>query len=167
LDSNVTGLGESMVVPDGRSARSLTMFIRASSHDGWLTHAVASSGDGGDTWGAARLLPIIGATCEGAIGRDHAAPAGQVLLAAPSGRVPYRLGRGNMSVWTLDTATDGAEPVSRTDVWPEAAGYSDFVQTKSGAMLLLYEAGGTVYDYGIKISPIDVSRRRFDAPVGA
>jgi hypothetical protein len=47
-------------------------------------------------------------------------------------------------------------PVSRLDVWPEAAGYSDIAQTKSGRMLLLYEAGGSVYDYGIKISPIVV-----------
>ena len=63
-------------------------------------------------------------------------------------------GRGNMSVFTLDTATAGAQPVSLLDVWPQAAGYSDIAQAKSGQMLLLYEGGGTVYDYGIKISPI-------------
>ena len=53
-----------------------------------------------------------------------------------------------------------ADPVSKLDVWPQAAGYSDFAQARSGAMLLLYEAGGTVYDYGIKISPVDVGRAR-------
>ena len=144
LDPNVTGLGETIISADGRSPRSLTMFIRAGSHDGWLTHAVALSDDGGDTWGAARLMHIVGATCEGSVGRDSAAPPGQVLLAAPSGHVPFRLGRGNMSVYTLDTATPGAEPVSRLDVWPNAAGYSDFAQAKSGQMLLLFEGGGSV-----------------------
>ena len=154
LDPNVTGLGESMASPDGRSARSLSMFIRARSRSGWLTHAIAQSDDGGDTWGAARLLPIVGATCEGSVGRDAAAPAGQVLLASVAGHVPFYLGRGNMSVFTLDTAAAGAQPVARADVWPEAAGYSDFAQARSGRMLLLYEAGAAVYDYGIKISAV-------------
>ena len=110
----------------------------------------------GDTWSAARLLPIVGTTCEGAIGRDITSPAGLVLLAAPDGPVPFRLNRGNISVWTLDMATMGAAPMSRVDVWPDAGGYSDWAQARSGLMLLLYEAGGTVYDYGIKISPIRV-----------
>ena len=154
LDANVTGLGESMISADGRSARSLSMFIRAGSHSAALTHAIAQSDDGGDSWGAARLLPIVGATCEGSIGRDAAAPAGQVVLATISGHSPYRLGRGNMSVFTLDTATAGSLPQSKQDVWPNAAGYSDIAQARSGAMLVLYEAGGTVYDYGIKISRI-------------
>ena len=156
LDANVTSLGESMVSPDGRSASSLSMFIRAGSHNGYLTHAIAQSDDAGDTWGAARLLPVVGATCEGSIGRDASAPPGEVLLATISGHVPFRLGRGNMSVWTLDTKAVGANPVSRLDVWPDAAGYSDFAQAKSGQMLLLFEGGGTVYDYGIKIAPVVV-----------
>eukprot|EP00326_Haptolina_ericina_P004331 CAMPEP_0181208948 /NCGR_PEP_ID=MMETSP1096-20121128/22395_1 /TAXON_ID=156174 ORGANISM="Chrysochromulina ericina, Strain CCMP281" /NCGR_SAMPLE_ID=MMETSP1096 /ASSEMBLY_ACC=CAM_ASM_000453 /LENGTH=137 /DNA_ID=CAMNT_0023300057 /DNA_START=44 /DNA_END=457 /DNA_ORIENTATION=+ len=134
--------------------------IRAGSHDGYLQHAIAQSNDAGDTWGAARLLPIVGATCEGSIGRDSSAPPGQVLLATISGHVPFRLGRGNMSVWTLETELEGADPVSVLDVWPNAAGYSDFAQAKSGQMLLLFEAGGTVYDYGIKLSPISISSGR-------
>ena len=76
------------------------------------------------------------------------------MLATISGHSPYRLGRGNMSVFTLDTATAGSLPQSKQDVWPNAAGYSDIAQARSGAMLVLYEAGGTVYDYGIKISRI-------------
>ena len=109
-----------------------------------------------DSWGAARLLPIVGTTCQGSIGRDARAPAGEVLLAAPDGPAPFRLNRGNISVWTLDTAARGADPVSRLDVWPDAGGYSDFAQSPAGEVLLLFEAGGTVYDYGIKISPIHV-----------
>ena len=159
LDPNVTGLGEVQLSADGRSPTSLSMFIRASSHDGWLNHAIAQSDDGGDTWSAARLLPMVGATCEGSIGRDRRSPPGEVLLATIAGHFPGYLGRGNMSVWSLDTAA-GADPVSKLDVWPQAAGYSDFAQARSGAMLLLYEAGGTVYDYGIKISPVDVGRGR-------
>tara|TARA_B110001452_G_scaffold260718_1_gene258561 strand:+ start:1095 stop:1898 length:804 start_codon:yes stop_codon:yes gene_type:complete len=154
LDANVTGIGESIVNPDGRSNSSLSMFIRAGSHDGYLQHAIAQSDDAGDTWGAARLLPIVGATCEGSIGRDASAPPGEVLLATISGHFQGYLGRGNMSVWTLDTAAAGADPVSRLDVWPDAAGYSDFAQAKSGQMLLLFEGGGTVYDYGIKFYPV-------------
>lgn len=158
--ANVTGLGESMLVADGRSPRSLSMFIRAGSHSHWLTHAIAQSDDAGDTWGNASLLPLVGATCEGSIGRDDAAPAGEVLLAAPSGHVPFRLGRGNMSVWSLDTMREGAVPISRVDVWPNAAGYSDFSQTASGRVMLLFEGGGHIYDYGIKISEINVSNGR-------
>ena len=135
------------------------MFIRAGSHSGSLNHAIVQSDDGGDTWGEARLLPIVAATCQGSIGRDSAAPPGELLLGSISGRNSYYLGRGNMSVWTLDLDASGAgaEPVSRINVWPQAAGYSDWAQTKSGRMMLLFEAGGTIYDYGIKISPIDVS----------
>ena len=50
--------------------------------------------------------------------------------------------------------------MSRLDVWPDAAGYSDFAQTRSGQTLLLYEGGGSVYDYGIKISPIELQASR-------
>merc|ERR1712217_56787 len=131
----------------------LTMFIRAGSHNGMLNHAVAQSDDGGNTWGAARLLPIVGATCEGSIGRDAAAPPGEVLLASISGHNSYYLGRANMSVWSLDTSSVGTVPVSRVNVWPTAAGYSDFAQARSGQMVLLFEGGGSVYDYGIKIKP--------------
>ena len=143
-----------MAVPDGRSSTSLAMMIRAGSHNPALNHAVALSDDGGDTWGTAELLPIIGATCEGSMGRDRSAAPGEVLLAAPSGYNHYRLGRGNMSVFSLNTGARGSAPISRMDVWPQAAGYSDFAQTNNGQVMLLYEAGGGTYDYGIKISPV-------------
>ena len=87
LDANVTGLGEVQLSADGRSPTSLSMFIRASSHDGWLNHAIAQSDDGGDV-GAARLLPIVGAACEGSIGRDRRSPPGEVLLATIAGHFP-------------------------------------------------------------------------------
>jgi len=157
LDENVTGIGESMVSADGRSSNSLSMFIRAGSHDGYLNHAIAQSDDFGDTWGSARLLPIVGATCQGSIGRDKTAPPGQVLLATIDGHNKLRLGRGNMSIFTLNTAIEGSEPQSHVDVWPDAAGYSDFVQSKTGKILLLFEGGGSVYDYGIKIFTLDLN----------
>ena len=106
-----------MAIPDGRTATSLTMMIRAGSKNGYLNHAIAQSDDGGDTWGDAKLLPIVGSTCEGSIGRDKNSPPGHVLLAATSGVNKYRLGRGNMSVFSLDETVPGAEPVSRLDVW--------------------------------------------------
>ena len=157
--TGVTGLGEAMVVADGRTNLSLTMMIRAGSKNSWLNHAIATSLDAGNSWGAAQLLPIVGTTCEGSIGRDARAAAGTVLLASTDGPNKYRLGRGNMSVFSLDTTTTGAEPVSIQDVWPSAAGYSDFAQVLTaqgglGPVLLLFEGGGSVYDYGIKISPV-------------
>ena len=151
-EANVTGMGEMMLAPNGISPSSVSMFIRAGSADGWLTHAIAHSGDLGRTWGKARLLPIVGATCEGSIGRVPTAPPGQVLLATVSGHVPYRLGRGNISVWTMDTAS-GADPVSRAVVWPQAAGYSDMA-VSNGTLQLLFEGGGSVYDYGMKLAQI-------------
>jgi len=154
--TNVRGIGEMMPVPDGRAATSLTMMIRAGSHSGWMNHAIAKSDDAGDTWGPAVLLPLVGTTCEGSIGRNASAPGGQVLLAATNGANRYRLGRGNMSVFSLDEATPGAQPVSRLDVWPDAAGYSDFAQVGglNGPVMLLFEGGGGIYDYGIKIASI-------------
>ena len=78
--TNVTSIGEMMAIADGRTANSLTMMIRAGSKSGYLNHAVAQSEDGGDTWGDARLLPIVGTTCEGSIGRDASTrPASPVL----------------------------------------------------------------------------------------
>lgn len=63
LTTAVTGLGESMmVVADGRSHDSLTMMIRAGSHNGMINHAIAKSSDRGDTWGSPVLLPILGTT---------------------------------------------------------------------------------------------------------
>ena len=59
-----------------------------------------------------------------------------------------------MSLWTLDTTTPDAQPVSRLLVWGGAAGYSDFAVTKNGTVMLLYEAGNHIYNWGIKISPI-------------
>ena len=148
-----------MVVADGRTESSLTMMIRAGSHNSMFNHAIAKSDDGGNTWSNASLLPIVGTTCEGSIGRDASAPRGQVLLGVTNGRNRFRLGRGNMSVFTLNTANASAKPVSFEDVWPDAAGYSDFAQVRrgnsvSGPVLLLFEGGGTVYDYGIKISAV-------------
>jgi hypothetical protein len=61
------------------------MMIRAGSKSSWLNHAIAQSDDMGDTWGPARLLSIVGTTCEGSIGRNAAAPPGEVLLAATTG----------------------------------------------------------------------------------
>lgn len=151
------GVGESMVVADGRSSSSLTMMIRGGG--GMYNHAIARSEDGGDTWGNATQLPIVGTTNEGSIGRDALAPPGQVLLGATSGRNKLYLGRGNMSVFSLDTRDATAKPAAVQDVWPDAAGYSDFAQVQRGAgrlgpVLLLFEGGGTVYDYGIKITPV-------------
>ena len=51
-----------------------------------------------------------------------------------------------MSVFSLDTATTGAQPVSVQDVWPDAAGYSDMAQVPGGPVMILFEGGGGTYD---------------------
>ena len=61
-------------------------------------------------------------------------------------------------VFSLDTSNASARPVSVLCVWRDAAGYSDFAQVRGeaglGQLLLLFEGGGSVYDYGIKIAPV-------------
>lgn len=151
--TDVTGLGEMMAIADGRTAASLTMMIRGGSTDGKYNHAIAHSADGGDTWGDASALYIDGPTNQGSIGRDSAAPPGQVMLAAPAGGRFY-LERGNLVTYTLNESVPDADAAKKVNVWPQAAGYSDFAQLRSGPVLLLFEAGTNVYDQGIKISPV-------------
>ena len=130
------------------------MMIRASSTDGRYMHAIAHSADAGDTWGNASAVFVAGPTCQGSIGRDSAAPPGHVVLSAPAGSRAY-LGRGDMVAYHLDESAPGAGGLTKKmTVWPQAAGYSDFAQLASGPLLLLFEAGGNVYDEGIKISPL-------------
>jgi hypothetical protein len=142
-----------MAIADGSTATSLTMMIRGGSTNGGFNHAIAHSADGGDTWGNASALFIGGPTNQGSIGRDSTAAPGQVMLAAPAGGNFY-LGRGNMVAYNLNESVPGANVVKKVNVWPQAAGYSDFAQVYGGPILLLFEAGTNVYDQGIKISPV-------------
>ena len=64
---------------------------------------MATSEDGGRHWGKAVTLPIAGTTNEGSVGRDARAPGGKVYLGATFGRNGFYLGRGNMTVFALDT----------------------------------------------------------------
>ena len=116
------------------------MFIRSGSKGGGqagsrgsplINHAVASSLDGGASWGPARLLPsVIGVTCQGSVGAAGGAKVanGQLLLSAPYSRDlgGYgQNGRENMAVWTYrlnatNTGPTGPDPepelVAR--LWP-------------------------------------------------
>lgn len=111
-------------------------------------HAIASSTDGGETWGAAQLLPaIIGPTCQGSIGSGGA--AGRLLLSAPFSRDAGLGGRENMAVWAL-TLNTTAEPTAGGALLPELvarlypckAAYSGFLQTGPGR-LNLFEGGAS------------------------
>lgn len=153
---NVSGLGESLVTADGRPG-GLSMTIRAGSKNPLANHAVAQSDDGGETWTEARLLPdVVGTTCQGGIGHDPRGPPGELLLSAPSWPDGGLGGRRNMSLWTLDGAP-GSQAASRETIWGGAAGYSCF-ETSGDQILLLYEAGDHIYNYGIKLSTIDLQR---------
>ena len=50
------------------------------------------------------------------------------------------------------------KPAAVQNMWAYAAGYSDFAQVwrdgKPGPLLMLFEAGATVYDHGIKLAPV-------------
>ena len=140
LGPGVGGFGEESIVADGRTPNSLAMFIRSGSKGGGqagargsplINHAVASSLDGGASWGPARLLPsVIGVTCQGSVGAAGGAKVanGQLLLSAPYSRdlSGYgQNGRENMAVWTYrlnatNTGPTGPDPepelVAR--LWP-------------------------------------------------
>ena len=64
-------------------------------------------------------------------------------------------GRRNVSLFTLDGASPGAQPAFARTVWWAAGGYSAF-DTTGGAVRLLYEAGNNVYDWGIKLSTVEL-----------
>lgn len=158
MGPNITGLGESVLVADGRGANGtgLSMFIRSGSNNGLQTHSLAQSEDGGETWGQARLLPIVGVTCQGAVGHDPTAKPGSLLLSAPSWPAGGLNGRRNMSLWTLDSTDPNTSPISRMTMgWGLGAGYSDF-DTTGGKIRLIYESGPPhVYDYGVQIAHIN------------
>ena len=142
------GLGEASLIADGRTPNSLVMFVRVGSRSNLENHAIASSADGGETWGAAQLLPgIIGPTCQGSIGSGGA--AGRLLLSAPFSRDAGLGGRENMAVWAL-TLNTTAEPTTGgvlqaqmvARLYPCKAAYSGFIQTGPGR-LNLFEGGAT------------------------
>ena len=147
---------ESMVAADGRTPNSLTMIIRSGGALG--NHAMAKSDDRGDTWSTPTPLSIAGTTNEGSIGRDVRAPPGKVYLGTTYGRNQFYLGRANMTVLALDTTAAVPKPAAVQNMWAYAAGYSDFAQVwrdgKPGPLLMLFEAGATVYDHGIKLAPV-------------
>jgi sialidase-1 len=160
LGPGVAGFGEETLVADGRTNASLALFIRSGSKGGGqagrrgsplINHAVASSLDGGATWGPARLLPsVIGVTCQGSIAAAGGAKVanGQVLLSAPYSHdlSGYgQNGRENMAVWTYrlnetNTAAAGPDPepelVAR--LFPCKAAYSSFSED---GQLNLFEGG--------------------------
>ena len=119
---------------------------------------MAKSDDRGDTWSTPTPLSIGGTTNEGSIGRDVRAPPGHVFLGTTYGRNRYFLGRANMTAFALDTTATAPKPTAVQNMWAYAAGYSDFAQVwrdgKPGPLLMLFEAGATVYDRGIKLAPV-------------
>ena len=139
LADGTGGLGESSLVADGRSPESLAMFIRSGSthRDALENHAVASSLNGGATWGNATMIPaIVGVTCQGSVGAAGGAKVanGKILMSAPQSRDMGgygQNGRENLAVFSLELTSGSnvvpaaaAKEVSR--VYPCKAGYSSF-----------------------------------------
>lgn len=110
----------------------------------------------GETWTPARLLPIMGVTCQGAAAHDPTAPAGELLLSAPSWPAGGLEGRRNVSVWTLNTADPKAEPISRMSMaYGMGGGYSAWDTTR-GKLRILYESGPPRdYHYSVSLGHID------------
>ena len=150
LGPGVGGFGEETIVADGRTDSSLAMFIRSGSRSPLINHAVASSLDGGETWGPARLLPsVVGVTCQGSVAAAGGAAAnGQLLLAAPfsTDLSGYgQNGRENLAVWSyrLNATNTGPtgpdpEPALVARLYPCRAAYSSFMEDGS---LNLFEGG--------------------------
>merc|ERR1712190_449130 len=83
--SEVVGGGESQLVDiPRRGAHSLALFIRVSSRNADLNHAISISDDEGETWSEPLLVPYItGPTCQGSVARRADV---RLLMSAPNNR---------------------------------------------------------------------------------
>ena len=59
-------------------------------------------------------------------------------------------------MWSLDGASAASQPVSRMVAWGGAGGYSDW-DTTGGSVRLLFEGGDHIYDWGIKMSHVELA----------
>ena len=138
FDVGVVSGGESQLVDDKRTATSLSMVIRVSSHDVLLNHAIAQSDDSGATWrNASLLLNVTGPTCQGSIARLD---DGSIVVAAPHyPRWRYPADRKNMSLFVY--APDDTKKLHPkvVEVWRGPSAYSgmdiegEFVMFEGGA----------------------------------
>ena len=138
FDVGVVSGGESQLVDDKRTATSLSMIVRVSSHDVLLNHAIAQSDDGGATWrNASLLLNVTGPTCQGSIARLD---DGSVVVAAPHyPRWRYPADRKNMSLFVYAPGDTKKLRPKVVEVWRGPSAYSgmdregEFVMFEGGA----------------------------------
>eukprot|EP01051_Picozoa_sp_SAG22_P002993 SAG22_NODE_140_length_17982_cov_81.438741_2_plen_515_part_00 len=142
FDIGLVSGGESQLVDDKRTATSLSMVIRVSSHNVLLNHAIAQSDDGGATWrNASLLLNVTGPTCQGSIARLE---DGSVVVSAPHyPRWRYAADRKNMSLFVY--APDDTKKLHPkvVEVWRGPSAYSGM---DTDGEFVMFE-GGATYRY--------------------
>ena len=115
-------------------------------------HALATSRDGGATWGNATLLPLQTVYCEGSL---LGTPSGQLLLSAPSTSNGVR---ANLTVWASRYAA-AAEPSAfdyLTTIYEGSAAYSSLLASQTaGTYLALFERDGSK---AISVLPFECDR---------
>ena len=138
--TDLAGCGETSIALDGRGPRTLTLLCRLGT-SALVNHAIATSEDGGESWGpAVPLSAVMGPTCQGSVGLHASGRAGTVLVSAPFSADGGLSGRENLALWAVDMTQAKLEPVLKGRLWGCKAAYSAFSQ--DGTMNL-FEAGET------------------------
>ena len=142
FDVGVVSGGESQLVDDKRTAASLSMIIRVSSHNVLLNHAIAQSDDGGATWrNASLLLNVTGPSCQGSIARLD---AGSIVVAAPHyPRWRYPADRKNLSLFVYEPDDSKKLHPKVVEVWAGPSAYSGM---DTAGEFVMFE-GGATYRY--------------------
>lgn len=146
------GLGESAITIDASGGvDGIAMLCRVGTRDGLVTHALARSQDGGETWStrATALPPMRGPTCQGSIGQG---PNGTLLLSAPLSNDGSLNGRENLALFSVAPNDAPGFATQIGTLWGCKAAYSHF--DPSGT-LNLFENGES-FRYGeISLAHLD------------
>lgn len=142
--SGVVNGGEAQLIGDNRGNNTVTMLIRVSSSDVLRNHAIAQSGDDGDTWSspAQVVQAVTGPTCQGSIAQ---LPSGDILLSAP--HFPHWHSpedRRNLTVWKFSpNNVTKSIPLGQISIFSGPAAYSSL---SVDGQYILFE-GGQQYRY--------------------
>jgi sialidase-1 len=154
FDVGVVSGGESQLVDDKRTAASLSMIIRVSSHDVLLNHAIAQSDDGGTTWrNASLLVNVTGPTCQGSIAR---LADGSIVVAAPHyPRWRYPADRKNMSLFVYAPNDTKKLHPKVAEVWRGPSAYSGM---DTEGEFVMFEGGATYRYASVMIVKTNLTR---------
>jgi len=119
-------------------------------------HALAISLDGGESWGAARLLPLTSSYCEGSVAWDGT----RLLLSAPS---TTNGGRANLTLWSARRDASGRlTPAFAQTIYGGAAAYSSLLAGREeGRLLSLFERDNDPYvPHNLTLATLELAATR-------